>query len=95
MKKDVSVAADVYCTWSGPPPMYRLYVADELFAERTWIWRDGFLTEAFHVSAEPGDYVIRYEVLSEAMASITLKNLRITYGAESAYIQDNILRIMA
>jgi hypothetical protein len=94
MKKDVSVAADVYCKWSGTPPVYRLYVADELFAERTWIWQDGYLTEAFHVRAEPGDYPIRYEILTEHAASISVQNLRITYGADTAYIQDNILRIM-
>jgi len=93
MKKHVSVTADVYCTWSGPPPTYRLYVADELFAERTFVWSGGYLTECFHVYGEPGDYVLRYDVVAQGSANIIVKNLRVTHGAESAYIQDNILRI--
>jgi hypothetical protein len=93
MKKEVSVSADVYCRWSGSPPVYRLYVNHELFTERTWIWKDGFLTESFHVCGEPGDYPIRYEILTNGFASISVKNLHITHGQETAYIQDNILRI--
>ena len=93
MKKHVSVTADVYCRWSGPPPIYRLYVADELFSERTFVWRDGYLTECFHVCAEPGDYRLRYETVTEGTASIIVKNLRVSYGSDTAYIQNNILRI--
>ncbi len=93
MKKHVSVTADVYCRWSGPPPIYRLYVRDELFSERTFIWQDGYLTECFHVHGDPGDYRLRYDVVTEGTASIIVKNLRVTYGADSAYIQDNIIRI--
>lgn len=93
MKKDVSVTADVYCRWSGLPPVYRLYVNDELFCERTFLWHDGYLTECFHVRGEPGDYRLRYETITEDTASISVENLRVTHGAELAYIQDNILRI--
>jgi hypothetical protein len=94
MKKDVSVTADVYCRWSGPPPIYRLYVSDELFSERTFVWENGYLTECFHVRAEPGDYRLRYETVTEGTASISVENLRVSAGADTAYIQDNILRIM-
>jgi hypothetical protein len=94
MKKHVSVTADVYCTWSGNPPIYRLYVNNQLFAERTYIWRGGYLTECFHVHAEPGDYVIRYETVTDSTASILIENLRITHGVDTAYIQDNMLRII-
>ena len=93
MKKHVSVTADVYCRWEGEPPTYRLYVADELFSERTFVWANGYLTECFHVYGDPGDYRLRYEVVTKDTASISVQNLRVTYGAESAYIQDNILRI--
>ena len=93
MKKDVSVTADVYCRWSGPPPVYRLYVRDELFCERTFVWSDGYLTECLHVNAEPGDYRLRYETFTEGTASIVVKNLRVTHGADTAHIQNNILRI--
>jgi len=94
MKKDVSVTADVYCRWSGPPPIYRLYVNDELFTERTYIWQGGYLSECFYVTAEPGDYRLRYETITQGTASISVKNLRVSYGEDTAYIQDNILRIL-
>jgi len=94
MKKDVSVTADVYCTWSGSPPIYRLYVNNELFTERTYIWQGGYLTECFYVTAEPGEYRLRYETVSDDVANITVKNLRVSYGNNTAYIQDNILRII-
>jgi len=93
MKKDVSVITDVYCVWEGSPPIYRLYVRDELFTERTWIWEHEYLTENIHICAEPGDYEIRYEILTDKSASISLRNLRVTHGHGNAYIQDNILRI--
>jgi hypothetical protein len=93
MKKDVSVTADIYCRWEGSPPTYRLYVNDELFTERTFVWKGGYLTECFHVSAEPGEYRLRYETISNNTASIAVKNLRVSYGQDTAYIQDNILRI--
>jgi hypothetical protein len=37
-KKFVRVLADVDCEWEGLMPSYRVYVNDELFAERTWRW---------------------------------------------------------
>ena len=93
MKKDISVSVDVYCTWSGTPPIYRLYINDELFAERKYIWQGGYLTETFHVSAPPGEYCMRYEIVTPDPASISVKNFKIIYGADTAIIYDNILRI--
>lgn len=93
MKVDIAITADVYCRWEGTPPTYRLYVDDELFTERTFIWKGGHLTEVFHVRAPPGEYKLRYETVSEGTASISVKNLRVSYGSDLAYIQDNMLRI--
>jgi hypothetical protein len=72
----VRVLADVYCTWSDVPPVYRLWVNDELFAERTWIWQDQYLVEAVQISAPPGEYTLTWQLLPGTAAELTVKNLR-------------------
>jgi hypothetical protein len=53
-KKFVRVVADVDCEWEGWNPVYRVYVNDELFAERTWRWTDCYLEENLQIRSEPG-----------------------------------------
>ena len=48
-KQFVQVLADVNCEWEGLAPTYRLYVDDELFAERTWRWTDSYLEEIIQI----------------------------------------------
>jgi hypothetical protein len=43
---------DIHCEWAGTAPSYRVFVNDELFTERTFIWRDQYLTEILQISAE-------------------------------------------
>ena len=50
-KKFVRVVSDVYCTWEGLAPTYRVYVNDELFTERTWIWTQDYLEEMLQIQA--------------------------------------------
>ena len=52
-RKFVRLLADVHCKWQGLSPIYRAYVNDELFAERTWIWTDCYLRECLQIEAEP------------------------------------------
>lgn len=92
-KEFVRVAADVTCTWEGLSPIYRIYVNDELFTERTWSYNDGvYLEENLQISAEPGDYCLKFELVPPALAEIHVNNIRVAHG--SAQIVDgNILRI--
>ena len=87
----VILLADVHCFWEGLSPIYRAYVNDELFAERTWFWTDSYLEEMFQIEAEPGEYHIRYELVAPHLATLTAKNLRVDYGPGS--VNGNILRI--
>ena len=88
----VRVLADVHCDCAPDQrPIYRLYVGDELFTERTWIWQNVYLEEVIPVLAEPGDYVIRYELVPGTTAGLNIQNLRVAEG--SATIQDSLLRI--
>ncbi len=76
----VKVVFDVHCRWSKVPPVYRCYVEDELFAERTWIWENVYLEEAFQIQAPPGKYKIRYELIDNNNAELRLKIGRVEFG---------------
>lgn len=72
--------ADVHCKWTGEHPRYRCYVNDELFTERTWIWRDAYLEEEIQILAPAGNYVVRYELVDSSNARLKIRNLRIKTG---------------
>ena len=91
-KKFVRVLADVHCDWEGLDPIYRLYVNDELFAERTWIWYDSYLEENLQIEAEPGEYRIRYELVPPHLAQLKVENIRVDYGPGT--VENNVLRIV-
>jgi hypothetical protein len=76
----VRVLCDVHCKWEGSPPRYRAFVNDELFTERTWIWDDVYLEEAFQIQAVPGKYTLRYELVDPDSAQLKIKNMRIDTG---------------
>ena len=90
-KEFVRVLTEVHCDWSAEPPIYRVYVDNELFTERTWIWKDCYLEEKILVEAEPGDYLIEYRLLDPSSASIRTENMRVDHG--SATIHGSTLRI--
>lgn len=91
MKQFVRVLCDVDCTWVGNPPIYRVYVDDELFAERTWNWTDAYLEEMLQIEAEPGEYTISYELANSTGADLKVTNMRVDFGL--GQITDNVLRI--
>lgn len=80
-KKFVKVICDVYCQGWTDPPIYRAYVNNELFTERTWVWRDQHLEESFQIAGAPGKYKLRYELLPGTLASIQLLNWRVADGS--------------
>ena len=77
--KNVEVLVDVRCSWGDVPPIYRLYVNEELFAERTWVWRGKYLEELINMIVVPGEYLIRYEVLNNN-ALLDVNNVRVLSG---------------
>jgi len=91
MKQFVRLLCDVNCEWEGLNPIYRAYVNDELFAERTFRWTDCYLEELFQIEAEPGEYRIRYELVPPHLAKLTVDNWRVDYGP--ATVKNNVLRI--
>jgi hypothetical protein len=92
---NVVVAIDVHCKILEQNPIYRLYVNEELFTERTWLWHDAYLKEIIPISAPPGDYLIKYQVIPATSAVIKLKNIEILETTGSTQLIKNTLRIRA
>jgi len=91
--KFVRVLADVRCDWEGLNPTYRVYVNDELFAERTWRWTDSYLEEMLQIEAEPGKYHLRWELVPPHLAQLKVENVRVDFGPGN--IKNNtLLRIL-
>ena len=93
-RQSVVICADVSVDWQGDPPNYRVYVGDEMFTERTWIWQEQYLEEMLVVNAPPGKYNLRWELVPPAQGKIEVTNIRIEHGSDHAYIKkDSQLRI--
>jgi hypothetical protein len=93
--KFVMVKADVYCEWKHrEPPSYRVFVNDELFAERTYTWRDQYLEELLQIWAPPGKYALRWELVANSRGTLRVDNIRIEEGPQGArIIKNSLLRI--
>lgn len=80
-KRFVQVSAEVHISWFGPIyPVYRLFVNDELFAEREWRYPGHYLDELIQIEAVPGKYNIRYEILNERHVHLEIKSMRVIEG---------------
>jgi hypothetical protein len=88
----VRVLADVFCEWEGLNPIYRLYVNEELFTERTWNWTNEYLEEIIKIEAEPGDYQLRWELVPPHLAQLEVLNVRVEHGP-GTIVNDTTLRI--
>jgi len=80
-KKFVTVTLDIYCFWLNEAPSYRLYVNEELFADRTFRWKeDKYLQEVIPLHAEPGLYTIEIEHNDKHIVDFNANNLQIKKG---------------
>jgi len=93
--KSIQVQCDVYCRWDGNDTRYRLYVNDELFTERSWIWNDKeyYLEEVITIEAPPGQYEIKYELLEPTHSKLGIKNMRVTSGTATVHKNQTTLEI--
>jgi hypothetical protein len=89
----VMAVCDVYVKWKqGDPPRYRCYVNDELFTERTWIWKNHYLEEMLQIAAEPGQYQLRIEAVKPTGGKFKITNYQIDHGP-AQWISNGILEI--
>jgi hypothetical protein len=73
----VNVECDVTAKVLDHPFRYRVYVNNELFAERTWIWQGVYLEEMLPISAPAGVYPIRFETVDPDHGRIKVRNFKI------------------
>jgi hypothetical protein len=88
----VTVEFDILSDWVNDPPVYRIFVGGELFTERTFIWRDEYVTELLQISAPPGQYRIKIKGLDTNTAKIRVSNRRVSSGP-ARWIDDKTLEI--
>ena len=90
----VRVVCNVACKWEGLPPIYRVYVNDELFTERTWTWQDDiYLREEIQLFAQPGEYQIKYQLVPPNLAELIVGIPMIEHGPADI-LSDGTVRIM-
>lgn len=89
----VIVKCDVYCDWEDKPPKYRVFVNEELFGERTYIWQHQYLEEIIQIFAPPGNYDIKYQLVPPSRGELKIKNIRIVDGPANSTIHQNQLRL--
>lgn len=92
-KKFVRVLADVHCDWEGLDPIYRVFVNNELFTERTWRWTDSYLEEVLQIEANPGKYQLRWELVPPHLAKLRVRNVRVELGPADI-VDSTTLRIL-
>jgi hypothetical protein len=57
-----------------------VYVNEELFSERTWIWKDSYLEEALQIQAPSGAYLLRFENVDPNFGNFKMRNVRVQEG---------------
>ena len=57
-----------------------------------FIWTDCYLRECLQIEAEPGEYVISYELVNSPGATLRVKNMRVDYGPGT--IKGTLLKIL-
>ena len=94
MELSAQVICDVYCHHVSDDTRYRLYVNDELFTERTWIWHEHYLEESIVVVGQPGRYRIRYELVSPTVSELEIRDPRLgQFTGQAVLHQDRTLEL--
>ena len=76
----IRLLCDIHCKPKDEAPRYRVYVDDELFTERTWIWENAYIQEALQINAPPGKYLIRAELVNPDSAILRIKGMCVDEG---------------
>ena len=90
----VNIICHVFCNWEVAPPAYRAWVDNELFTERTWVWKDEYLIETLQLYVPIGLYQIKYELVPPFTGNIRVKRIEIEHGPPgSEVLKGNKVRI--
>ena len=77
--QDLRIEVDVLCDWQTDPQAYRLYVDDDLYTERTYIWRNPhqWVREILVAELDSGEHTIRIEPVNADFNGFDLVNFAI------------------
>jgi len=89
----IRVLCDIHCKPKCKEPRYRVYVNNELFTERTWIWENAYIQEALQIQAPPGKYELRVELVDPKSAILRIKGIRVEEGKAQVHKGD-ILEVL-
>lgn len=89
----VRIVCDVFVTWSGDqPPIYRIFVDDELLVERTFIWQDVYVEEHLQLELGAGKYCLDFKLIDEHGAEMRVANVRVVQGPATVK-KDRIIKV--
>ena len=72
------ISFDLFCD-KGNQPRYRVYVNDEMFTERTYIWQGvKYVRENLQIKAPPGEYTVTVEKVDPA--KFRVRNSKVDLG---------------
>jgi hypothetical protein len=88
--KELKLEVDVYSHWNDNPPVYRMYVNEELFSERTFVWPSfkAYIKEHIWCKLDEGLHILRLENLSSD-SKFDLANFKLN----STKVGDNFYNI--
>jgi hypothetical protein len=77
----VKLYVDLHCDWQGLPPDYRIYVDNEMFAERTFRFEEPvYLTEILQIESDVNEvHYVRLEPVGPQLATFRFENPRVAY----------------
>lgn len=78
------ITVDIYAHWGDKPPVYRLYVDNDLLTERTFVWpgNESYIKEHIIVDLEPGLHSVQVQQ-QDTNGTITAKNIQVDGVASS------------
>ena len=69
------------CTWQGEPPVYRVYLNNELFTERKWLWaQENIIEQILQIQAPAGEYMLKIEPAYPSHANFSIRNNHVMHG---------------
>jgi len=98
LTKTVEVLCDIHCSCpaDGHKPVYRIFVGEELFSERTWLWTDFYLEENLTIIAPIGHYKINIVLLKpedNKHTSFKPTNIRVSAG-DGRILKNGMLEVI-
>jgi hypothetical protein len=77
--QDLRIEVDVLCDWQTDPQAYRLYINNDLYTERTYIWRNPnqWLREIIVAELEPGEHTLTLQPVNPNFPGFRLTNFAV------------------